>query len=156
MCARAPRTCEITNEAFEKKDPFVIENPVRSRLWLLPAAKRLQRMRGVQQTVTEFCMYAKSFRKSTLFVSWGLNMSHIASHRCLHGRRGCCARTGKRHTQLAGMNSAGQWMTKIAEPYPHKLCVLLARAFRDYKTMNKTEDIESYLRRCQLAIQPSD
>ena len=115
--------------------PGVIENPATSWLWQTSWMQRLAARRDVSFCVTEFCQWqAAPFKKSTSFLHTGVDLSEIAARRCLGARRGCCARTGKGHQALCGLAPSApgkpqQFWTKIAEPYPRKLCLRLAAAF---------------------------
>ena len=81
-----------------------------------------------------FVLLAKPWRKRTGFVYFGLQLDHLQSHVCQGSKRGFCAFTEQPHIPLMGVSSNGQFMTKIAEPYPHQLCRVLARAFLDWHT----------------------
>lgn len=106
--------------------PWTIENPARSYAWLAPPMARLLKASGVNTWVTEYCMFGLPWRKSTWFVAFLVDLSHLDKYRCT-GR--VCARTGARHEQLTGTNGAGQFKTKVAEPYPRRLCRILAQGF---------------------------
>ena len=115
--------------------PGVIENPATSWLWQTSWMQRLAARRDVSFILTEFCQWQSlPFRKSTGFLHTNIDLSEVAARRCLGGRRGCCAATEKPHQALSGMapvkpGQKPQFWTKIAEPYPRKLCLRLAAAF---------------------------
>ena len=105
------------------------ENPAKSRLWICPPMTSLLRKRQVQNVVTEFCAFGTAWRKSTRFIGVHIDLSFIGAMRCLGSKRGICRFSGCSHVPLTGQTPTGQWLTKIAEPYPWKLCRLLGRAF---------------------------
>ena len=110
--------------------PVAIEDPRTSWLWEFPPIRRLLARRDSTFTITEFCGWQKlPFRKSTGFVSANIDISAIGNIRCLGAARGCCAFTNKPHQPLCGLAPGGKFWTKIAEPYPNKLCKAFALAF---------------------------
>jgi hypothetical protein len=114
--------------------PFALENPATSRIWLCPPVLALLRKKGIRHVDVDFCAFGKPWRKRTRFVYFGLQLDHLQSHVCQGSKRGFCAFTEQPHIPLMGVSSNGQFMTKIAEPYPHQLCKVLARAFLDWHT----------------------
>ena len=109
--------------------PASMENPQRSRIWLCPPVLALMRRRHVAMFLTHFCGWGKPFRKATSFMGVWVDFSRIEARQCRGGRRGLCLFTGQRHQQLVGQNSSGQWLTKLAQPYPLGLCDSLAKCF---------------------------
>jgi hypothetical protein len=67
-------------------------------------------------------MRGEPWRKSTTFLNFGVDLSEIGQHRCLWAARGFCLRTAVPHLRLQGRAPNGKWWTKVAEPYPPKLC----------------------------------
>lgn len=135
----------VLNLALALQIFFSMENPTSSRLWLCPAVARLLRKKQVHQQQVEFCMFGAMWRKSTRFVSVHFGLDPLSHYRCIGARRGCCTRSGKRHFMLAGQNEAGQWWTKIAEPYPHRLCTLLAQCFLNAEVSRTAERFQRRL-----------
>ena len=119
--------------------PFTLENPRTSRLWLCPGVRHLLRRKHCSTAVTEFCQFGTAWRKSTQFAAVHLNIEVLELYRCLGSRRGLCKRTGLPHTPLCGTAANGQWLTKIAEPYPCKLCTVLALCFMNFETAQLAE-----------------
>ena len=113
--------------------PASLENPRSSRVWLTPPWQSVARLRCCRSFVTDFCMWGKPWRKSTIFAAVHLNLeAAFEGKRCLGARRGLCARTGQPHICLSGFDKeAKAWRTKIAEPYPGSLCKALAKSFED-------------------------
>ena len=113
--------------------PASMENPQRSRIWLCPPVLALMRRKHVAMFLTHFCGWGKPFRKATSFMGVWVDFSRIEAHQCRGGKRGLCLFTGKPHQQLVGQNSSGQWLTKLAQPYPLGLCDSLAKCFYDFE-----------------------
>ena len=109
--------------------PCTLENPARSRLWICPPMVAFLRRRLVQSVQVEFCAFGTAWRKSTRFIGVHVDFTCLEPMRCIGSRRGCCRFTGLPHVPLTGQTSSGQWLTKLAEPYPWKLCRLLSRIF---------------------------
>jgi hypothetical protein len=109
--------------------PATMENPGRSRIWLCPPIARLLGRPGFSFNLTEFCMWGMRWRKSTAFLATNVDLGCFAAHRCLGAKRGLCKRSGKPHLPLSGQRADGVWWTKVAEPYPPRLCRNVALAF---------------------------
>ena len=112
---------------------FTLENPARSRLWICPPMRSFLRLRGVQEAVVEFCAFGTRWRKSTKFVGVHVSFDSLSACRCLGAKRGLCKFTGKPHIALSGQTASGEWWTRIAEPYPRRLCQKLATIFLTLK-----------------------
>ena len=109
--------------------PATLENPRFSRLWLCPPVKSFA-----------ICVCLVPLRKKpTGFLSCNLDLSGLDSFVCKACPPGVCARTGKRHQTLSGVNSDGKFWTKVAEPYPMRLCKIIGLAYRN-KWMEQTCD----------------
>ena len=113
--------------------PCSIENPRSSRIWLCPQIESVLRLRCCSSVIVDYCMFGKPWRKSTIFAGVHLDWSGLGKFRCLGAAPGLCRRTGFPHQQLSGVNDAGVFWTKIAEPYPTKLCYLVATAFVNFE-----------------------
>ena len=106
--------------------PAVMENPALSWIWQTRWLTAVARRRDFAFTVTEFCQWQNlPFRKSTGFLHTCVELS-LGSRRCLGAKRGLCAKTGAPHRPLTGQTPEGKFWTKIAEPYPRKLCRTVA------------------------------
>ena len=77
-------------------------------------------------------MFGKPWRKSTIFAGVHLDWDGLGNFRCLGASPGLCRRTGVPHQQLTVVSDAGVFWTKIAEPYPTKLCKSIATAFMNF------------------------
>ena len=125
--------------------PFTMENPATSRLWLCPGVLRLLRRPKVQLVVTEFCMYGMPWRKSTKFLGVWISLELLAAYRCIGAKRGLCKHSGKLHIPLTGVDAQGRWLTKLAEPYPRKLCNLLCKCFANQAAEKRAHEFEKRL-----------
>ena len=106
--------------------PVALENPGSSLLWQMPQVVALQRSSVVFVISVDYCLYGMPWRKRTKLLFANVDLHSLAT-RC-SSKRGCCDRTGEQHVQLAGAQD-GVLRTKLAEPYPARLCRGLARAF---------------------------
>ena len=115
----------IIREAMRLQIPWVIENPKTSRLWLVHQVQRLLRA-GAEFCEVHFCQFGEPWRKATYLLFWGLPSFMNLSKICQGVPRGFCSRTGKRHIQLSGVDDKGRWLTRLAQPYPWRLCHCIA------------------------------
>ena len=100
---------------------WTLENPKTSRVWL---TRQLRRLKNCHFTHVDFCQYNLPWRKSTRFLCCDqLNFTL----RCCSGPRGICSRTRAPHLVLAGTHN-GQFLTKLAEPYPWAMVRTIATA----------------------------
>ena len=51
----------------------------------------------------------------------------MLDYKCKGAKRGICKFTNEKHVELRGRNN-GVWRTKLAEPYPLRLCKAIASA----------------------------
>ena len=105
--------------------PWTLENPMTSRVWLTRQIKQLASKSAFWRA--DFCQYGQPWRKATFFLA---SLGFQLNFRQCTGKHGICSRTGQAHTPLQGTDSSGQFMTKIAEPYPFQLAKQLALAFK--------------------------
>ena len=125
--------------------PFTLENPVRSRLWLCPPIRALLRRKHVRVQQVEYCSFGMPWKKSTLFVAVHLVLHTLEPYRCIGAKRGLCKYSGHAHVPLAGQLPDGRWMTHVAEPYPNKLCTVLAGCFRDFYVSRIADNLAQHL-----------
>ena len=110
--------------------PCSLENPRLSRVWITPPWLALERALPITSHICDYCMFGMPWKKPTIFASLGLCLhSAFEGRRCLGAPRGLCARTGRPHTQLSGQDEHGAWRTRLAQPYPVRLCNAYAKAF---------------------------
>ena len=119
----------LFSRAIDLDVPVVLENPLRSRLWLAPPFVGLRAHALTTFDVTEFCGWQRlRFQKSTGFLGYGVDLSQVSAHRCHAAGRALCDHSGHLHQPLRGKTPQGTWWTKVAEPYPARLCIVLAIA----------------------------
>ena len=113
-------SAELCAYAISLNIPWVIENPLTSRLWLTREIAELQDQGAVFHRV-DFCAYGVPWRKSTGLLAHAFD-NLPAALQCCSASHGRCQFSGKKHIVLAGKNASGMWLTRIAQPYPLKLC----------------------------------
>ena len=116
----------------EAKVPYILENPASSKAWFLPPMLQHMSSPHVNWVKRCFCQFGAPWKKPTAFLTGNLEFSEL--HRLTkvcHGR-GTCTRTGKPHFLLTGSRSDGTPWTRVAQPYPRKLCVALAHTLTSY------------------------
>ena len=115
--------------------PGAVENPATSWIWSTPWMQRLAARGDVRLATTEFCQWQRApFKKSTSFLHTCVDLTAVSAKRCSGGARGVCCATGRPHQPLVGfapssVDAQRRYWTKIAEPYPKRLCLQLALAF---------------------------
>ena len=138
-------SCYVMTLASVLHIPFTMENPARSRLWLCPAVQRMLRRKAIRLFTCEFCMFGTKWRKSTSFAASFVDLSRLFHFRCLGAKRGLCKRTDLPHMHLCGQTPDGRWMTSVAEPYPFKLCHVLAQCFASFEAQVRAENFQKRL-----------
>lgn len=119
---------KIFNWCINHSISCVMENPYSSRLWLTSAVKMLQD-KGALLSRADFCAYGTPWRKSTGFLHHGFpGLPSICQ--CCTTNRGRCCFSGRKHIVLAGKDASGLWMTRVAQPYPYKMCAVIAGLLR--------------------------
>ena len=138
-------TAAIMRLAVKFKIPCSLENPARSRLWLCPPIKFLLRQRCAMWSVTHFCGWGTAWKKATGFLSLHLDLHRVNAVQCKGSKRGICLFSGKPHVQLHGQAENGQWMTRLAQPYPLRLCNALAKCYYDWEVMTLATQFSKHL-----------
>ena len=124
-----------------------LENPQQSRLWLCPPIASILRRKWVYKYVTHYCFWGMPFKKATTFVSVHFQLTRLEDSVCVGARRGICAFTGEPHFQLCGQDSQGRWFTKLAQPYPTKLCTAVAKCLSDAEVSRIASHVNHVLTR---------
>ena len=102
--------------------PCGLENPDSSMLWLAPEISKL--IRDALIIKQDYCQYGCRWRKRTRFAFWNVTDPSPFETKICHGRGGVCSVSNRPHIILKGKDPAtGIAWTKIAEPYPKKLCL---------------------------------
>ena len=126
------------------KIPMTLENPRTSRLWICPPIAHVLRRRHVQVWHCDFCMFGTPWKKPTSFAGVWVVLDRLDSFQC-HGSRRQCDQSGRPHVPLAGQSPDGRFMTAIAEPYPARLCQVLAVCFQDWETQVIASNFSKYV-----------
>ena len=109
---------------------WAIENPWSSRIWLTPYLKQLADRFTLMRI--DFCAYHMPWRKATGILFGGpFSLLHLARE-CVpqHGR---CSFSNRKHIVLVGKDSAGQWLTRRAQPYPFHLRHAIANTLTEHR-----------------------
>ena len=125
-------TLDIIRHCMKHRVPWVLEHPSTSKAWYLPEVLFGEAHPDVICSIADFCQYGSRWRKRTKFMSAFIDQQdlHRVAHKCQgHGK---CSRTGKPHLQLTGQSPQGVAWTKIAQPYPGRLCHSLAHALTSH------------------------
>jgi hypothetical protein len=84
--------------------------------------------------VTDFCQYNKPWRKRTRLLRGNLDTQDLQRwQRTCIGNTGICTRTHKPHFQLTGSDKQSIPWTRVAMPYPDRLCHDLAFVLTAHK-----------------------
>jgi len=113
-------TVFLMNMLIDLSIPWVLENPWTSRAWLTPPMKRLLESKDVSFGRIDFCQYNMPWRKSTGLMCSGIHLQPMM--RICSGTSNRCSASGRRHIILEGKDSANQWWTHRAQPYPEQMC----------------------------------
>eukprot|EP00438_Fugacium_kawagutii_P001255 Skav223451 [mRNA] locus=scaffold350:925896:940241:- [translate_table: standard] len=108
----------LLQKVIKQQLVFWVENPGSSFLWQHPDFVALQLQHGLQFFLTDYCRWGTPWRKRTKF-SGGFSAA---------GLRLLC-NCNQKHVKLRGYSKQHRtsW-TKVAEPYPARLCRFLAMA----------------------------
>ena len=140
-CAKT--SIRIILACLESGVPCILENPASSRLFLLKPLQALMKKNRdkVHFIVADFCQYGTRWRKSTGFLCVNFQSHEVAGlgKRC-KTCKGLCSRTHAPHQVLSGTAPGGTPWTRIAQPYPSKLCAKLA----DLLVMNRNPSLPSH------------
>ena len=109
----------ITALCMRRRVPFVIENPLTSRLWLTREIGAM-RKEGCVDCDLDFCQFGTPWRKRTRLISSCSALSSLSNTCQLKSGRRC--KSGKRHIQLVGRDSNHVFWTARAQAYPKSFC----------------------------------
>lgn len=109
---------------------WVLEQPAGSLAWHIPELRSAAQAAGEVIVETDLYGWGTRWRKRTrLAFGWvDPGVATSVARRC-HRQGGHCPFTGKAHVRLSGRSPRGIPWTAVAQPYPTRLCVSLARAF---------------------------
>jgi len=80
---------------------------------------------NVHNCITDYCGFGTPWRKRTALMSVHLDLRSCV-RRCTG--KGTCSFSCKKHVQLVGQHN-GQFLTRVAEPYPAGLCRSICQCF---------------------------
>ena len=141
--------CGLAHVSRVNGIPWYIENPRTSRLWLTSHVRALKRNSKISSIITDYCMWGKSWRKSTQFMFFKVDLSSCV-RRCLGAPRGLCARTLKKHFRLEGHVVGREkydraWNTAYGNAYPISLCKAIANAFYDVHVQTRARNFAKHI-----------
>ncbi len=113
---------KICRWLYNARVPFILENPHSSRIWYLDEYLKLAGLTRVEVVVADYCQFGTKCRKRTRFLCSDICECDLSCLKKQCNGRGWCSRTGCAHQVLEGNDSHGRKWTKLAEPYPHRLC----------------------------------
>ncbi len=117
------------------KIPWIFEQPHCSKAWFTPELIALQNADHTHVLVTDFCQFHTQWRKRTRLLAGNVDWNDFQRcGRLCTGKHGVCSRSNRLHFQLTGSNPQGVPWTRIAQPYPHKLCRQLAHSLTAHRT----------------------
>jgi hypothetical protein len=116
---------QIMELAFDHNIPFVLENPLSSRMWLMPSLRRFISKTGARFNQVDYCQYGTDWRKPTGLLHWRTNnLEHVL--KVCQPHRGVCSCSGRLHVRLVGRDATGTFWTLRAQPYPILFCRSIA------------------------------
>ena len=94
--------------------------------------------------VTHDRAWGKAFKKPTAF------LAHPQLHRldtavCIGAKRGFCRFTGYIYIPLCGQDEHGNWLTKLAQPYPARMCTAMAKCLKDTEAEQIARQFERHV-----------
>ena len=117
---------KLLDAAHASETPFVLENPLTSRLWSTPPVESfLQRAPATLSTV-HFCQYHVPWKKPTRLLHCQAGALAEILRLC-QGKKGICNASGKPHLPLVGRDPTGTFWTLRAQPYPKRFCQDVAK-----------------------------
>ncbi len=126
--ALAKASLRIFRACLSSGTAVVLENPATSRLFLLPAFKRMLKWNHVRYCIVDMCQFGTRWRKPTGLLTAnvpGELLDHVCTYRCTC--RSTCSRTNLPHLVLSGNTAQGVPWTKVAQTYPKRFCVEMAK-----------------------------
>ena len=129
--------CDLALLSQARSMLYIIENPQASWLWVQPSWEPIRPAKGPWDCCVDMCVFGTPWKKATRFRTNGQ----------LKGKTMRCSRDHV-HRVLRGRDAAsGVAWTRLALPYPKRLCALLASAI-EQDTLPWTENRPLDLVRC--------
>ncbi len=142
-----------------------MENPRRSRLWMVPQIAALAQLSEAKFCQFNYCQFGTDYQKETIILAWNNPLFYENRMTCTSKWIGkfpkrCkspCSKTGKHHVVLKGVDENQQkYKTATACEYPRELCEYWAKLIIqnaiDPHSVLKTNDEEFTCSPCM----PSD
>ena len=117
---------DVIKECMKARVPWILEHPASSKAWHLPELLFWSQHARASAVTVDFCQFGAKWRKRTTLLCGNFDDQDIARLGKTCQGRSLCSRTGRKHIQLSGQSPEGVAWTKIAQPYPPKLCHSLA------------------------------
>ena len=127
--AMAQFTISVIRLCIELQIPVGLENPLTSRLWLLPELVQLCSLPCAQQVKLHMCQFGAPWMKPTWVHLWHCGPADAARRQCCMRRTGgssLCSATGVSHVQLSGITTSHGFKTSAASVYPVQFCNTVA------------------------------
>ena len=108
--AMAQFTVSVIKLSIELQIPVGLENPLTSRLWLLPELVQLCSLPCVQQVKLHMCQFGAPWMKPTWVHIWHCGPADAARRQCCKRNTSgtsLCSATGVPHERLSGLSGTG-------------------------------------------------
>ena len=125
--AMAQFTVSVIRLCIELQIPVGLENPLCSRLWLLPELDQLSSLPCAQRVNLHMCQFGAPWMKPTQIRLWNCGPADAARRQCAYRRQrntsgtSLCSATGVPHVVLSGTGPCG-FKTSAASVYPVQFC----------------------------------
>ncbi len=127
------RMLDIIRLCIAEKVPWYIENPRRSRLWMVPQIAVLAQLSEAKFCQFDYCQFGTDYQKETIILAWNNPLFYENHMTCTSKWIGkfpkrCkspCSKTGEHHVVLKGVDDDKQkYKTATACEYPRELRIL--------------------------------
>ena len=127
--AMAQFTISVIRLCIELQIPVGLENPLTSRLWLLPELVQLCSLPCAQQVKLHMCQFGAPWMKPTHVHLWHCHPADAARRQCFFRKTSgpcLCSATGEPHVVLSGPGGRSGFKTSAASVYPVQFCNVVA------------------------------
>ena len=133
--AMAQFTVSVIRLCIELQIPVGLENPLCSRLWLLPELDQLSSLPCAQRVNLHMCQFGAPWLKPTQIRLWNCGPADAARRQCACRRQrstsgtSLCSATGAPHVLLSGKTTSQGlrgFKTSAASVYPVQFCNTIA------------------------------
>ena len=140
------RTASVLRICDQLQIPAFLENPASSMLWSAPPIAEITNRESAKISIHDACAYGARWRKRTKIMALHSFTDSSLHHTC-SGRHGVCSFTSKPHIVLTGTDpSTKRLWTRIAEPYPARLCAAYARHIASILQRRRIRAVSEILR----------